>query len=173
MARLPYVDPESAPDEVRNILTRLPRPLNIFRLMAHAETMVWEPGAHASTFGGNPVSLAAAAETLRLLEDHYTANAATVGAFLKDRLMSEISAVPQVGDIRGLGLMIGIELDRACGELVGMALERGLIVNVTSDNVLRLVPPLVFNIEHADLLASTLVPLLREFTTGTPARTAA
>jgi acetylornithine aminotransferase len=78
-----------------------------------------------------------------------------------------------VQQIRGRGLMIAIELDRPCGELVPMALERGLIINVTADNVVRLVPPLTFNFEHADLLLSNLTPLLREFVSGAPAHSAA
>ena len=69
--------------------------------------------------------------------------------------------------------MIGIELDRVCSDLVARALERGLIINVTADNVVRLVPPLVFNLEHADLLAATLIPMIREFLAAAPARSVA
>jgi acetylornithine/N-succinyldiaminopimelate aminotransferase len=88
-------------------------------------------------------------------------------------LRQELRDVSGVTQIRGQGLMIGIELDRACNDLVSLALARGLIINVTADNVVRLVPPLVFNLEHADLLGSTLVPLIRDFLAAAPARSVA
>jgi acetylornithine aminotransferase len=88
------------------------------------------------------------------------------------RLRDEFAKVSGVTQIRGRGLMIGIELDRNCSELVGKALDRGLIINVTADNVVRLVPPLCFSVEHADLLSSILVPMIREFLETAPARAA-
>jgi 4-aminobutyrate aminotransferase len=139
-------------------------PLGI--MMAHAETMIWEPGAHASTFGGNPVSIGAAMETVRLLEEGYTANAATVGTFLKDRLMLEISAVPQVGDIRGLGLMIGVDIvrDRQSrtpntvlrDSIIGECFKRGLLVLGAGTSTIRLSPPLIIDEEQAVCAASIL-----------------
>jgi acetylornithine aminotransferase len=143
-------------------------------LAAGAAAGLFQPGKHGSTFGGNPLACAAALAVLDIMEQEgVIENAAKTGDYLVGRLREELGALPQVRQIRGRGLMIGIELDRPCGELVPMALERGLIINVTSDNVVRLVPPLVFNLEHAGLLLATLTPLLREFLSGTPARTAA
>ena len=84
-------------------------------MMARSDLMTWEPGAHASTFGGNPVSLAAALETIRLLQNQYVANSARVGAFLKSRLMDLMAQHPRIGDVRGFGLMIGIQVVRGPG----------------------------------------------------------
>ena len=95
-------------------------------------------------------------------------NAHKTGEYLLARLQQEFAGVSGIVQIRGKGLMLGIELDRACPNLVGRALERGLIINVTADNVVRMVPPLVFSLEHADLLLTTLVPLIREFLAGSP-----
>jgi acetylornithine aminotransferase len=143
-------------------------------LAAGAAAHLFQPGKHGSTFGGNPLACAAALAVLDIMEEEgLVEGAAKTGDYLVGRLRDELAGIPAIREIRGRGLMIAIELDRPCGELVGSALERGLIINVTSDNVVRLVPPLVFNIEHADLLASTLVPLLRQFVAGTPARSAA
>ena len=142
-------------------------------LAAGEAAQLFQPGKHGSTFGGNPLACAAALAVLDILEEEQLIEgSARTGAYLLERLKTELAGSPGVRQIRGRGLMIGIELDRPCSELVGKALERGLIINVTSDNVVRLVPPLTFNIEHADLLLSTLVPLLREFA-GTSARSAA
>ena len=135
---------------------------------------LFQPGKHGSTFGGNPLACAAALAVLDIMESEGVIdNVAKTGEYLIGELRKELSGVPGVAQIRGKGLMIGIELDRACSDLVGLALARGLIINVTADNVVRLVPPLVFNLEHADLLASTLVPLIKEFLSTTPARSAA
>lgn len=135
---------------------------------------LFQPGKHGSTFGGNPLACAASLAVLEIMEEErLVENAASTGAYLMGRLREEFADLPSVTQIRGRGLMIGIELDRNCSELVGRALERGLIINVTSDNVVRLVPPLCFNVEHADLLSSILVPMIREFLTTTPARSAA
>jgi 4-aminobutyrate aminotransferase len=111
-------------------------PLGI--MMARADLMTWEPGAHASTFGGNPVSLAAALETLRLIQEKYSANAGSVGAHLKSRLMELKAKHPRIGDVRGLGLMIGIQIVRTPGstewdtelrdQLIQECFNRGLLV---------------------------------------------
>jgi acetylornithine/N-succinyldiaminopimelate aminotransferase len=143
-------------------------------LAAGPAAELFQPGKHGSTFGGNPLACAAALAVLDIMEQEgLLENVAKTGDYLMGRLREELGTLPSVRQIRGRGLMIGIELDRACSELVPMALERGLIINVTADNVVRLVPPLIFNLEHADLLLSTLAPLLREFVSGAPARTAA
>jgi acetylornithine/N-succinyldiaminopimelate aminotransferase len=143
-------------------------------LAAGPAAQLFQPGKHGSTFGGNPLACAAALAVLDIMEEEkLVEGAAKTGHYLVSRLRDELAQTQGIRQIRGRGLMIAIELDRPCGELVASALARGLIINVTSDNVVRLVPPLVFNVEHADLLASTLVPLLREFTARTPARSAA
>ena len=135
---------------------------------------LFQPGKHGSTFGGNPLACAAALAVLDIMESEgVIENAAKTGEYLIGHLRKELGGVPGIAQIRGQGLMIGIELDRACSDLVGQALARGLIINVTADNVVRLVPPLVFNLEHAGLLTATLVPLIKEFLTTTPARSAA
>jgi len=143
-------------------------------LAAGPAAHLFQPGKHGSTFGGNPLACAASLAVLDIMqEERLVESAATTGNYLMERLRAAFADVPGVRQIRGRGLMIGIELDRNCGELVAKALERGLIINVTSDNVVRLVPPLSFNVEHADLLSSILVPLIREFIETAPARTAA
>ena len=139
-----------------------------------AAAQLFQPGKHGSTFGGNPLACAAALAVLDIMESEgVLGNVAKTGEYLLGRLRQELRDVPGVTQIRGQGLMIGIELDRACNDLVGLALARGLIINVTADNVVRLVPPLVFNLEHADLLGTTLVPLIREFLAAAPARSVA
>ena len=143
-------------------------------LAAGPAAQLFQPGKHGSTFGGNPLACAAALTVLDIMQDEgVLESVARTGEYLMKRLHEDLAGCEAVREIRGRGLMIAIELDRPCGELVGTALERGLIINVTSDNIVRLVPPLVFRIEHADLLATTLVPLLRQFVAGSPARSAA
>jgi 4-aminobutyrate aminotransferase len=128
--------------------------------------MTWPPGAHASTFGGNPVACAAALATIALLEEELISNAARMGAYLMDRMREWPHRFAQVGDVRGLGLMIGIELvrDRETREkapqlrdrVVQMAFERGLLVLGAGDNSLRLCPPLVITREQCAFALETL-----------------
>jgi acetylornithine aminotransferase len=140
-------------------------------LAAGPAANLFQPGKHGSTFGGNPLACAASLAVLEIMEEErLVENAVSTGEYLMGRLRDEFAGVTGVTQIRGRGLMIGIELDRNCPELVAQALERGLIINVTSDNVVRLVPPLCFNVEHADLLSSILVPLIREFLAASSAR---
>ncbi|HRP96541.1 MAG TPA: aspartate aminotransferase family protein [Rhodocyclaceae bacterium] len=121
------------------------------------------PGNHGSTFGGNPLACAAALETLATIEDDaLMSNALKVGEAIRDGLREALHGVSGVVDIRGRGLMIGIELARPCGELVGQALEAGLLVNVTAERVIRLLPPLIFGEQDADKLVSLLAPLVRK-----------
>lgn len=142
-------------------------------LASGAAASLFQPGKHGSTFGGNPLACAASLAVLQIMEEErLVENAASTGEYLMGRLRDEFAKVTGVIQIRGRGLMIGIELDRNCSELVGKALDRGLIINVTADNVVRLVPPLCFSVEHADLLSSILVPMIREFLETAPARTA-
>lgn len=124
----------------------------------------FKPGNHGSTFGGNPLACRAVLETLRIMdEDQLLQNAAHMGEYVRNGLRAGLAGESGVRDIRGLGLMIGIELDRACGVLVRQALERGLLINVTSDSVIRLVPPLILQPAEADLLIAELVPLIKQF----------
>jgi 4-aminobutyrate aminotransferase len=134
--------------------------------VANAEVMNWPPGAHASTFGGNPVSIAAALTTIELLEQELVDNAARMGAYMMDRMKTWPGRFPLVGDVRGLGLMIGIELvrdqktkERAPEErdrIVDMAFERGLLILGAGENTLRLSPPLVVTRDQADFAMTTL-----------------
>jgi acetylornithine aminotransferase len=122
------------------------------------------PGNHGTTFGGNPLSMRAGVETLRIMEEEgLLANAATVGAVLRDALADGLNGVAGVKEIRGAGLMIGIELDRPCGVILGRAAEAGLMLSVTADSVIRLVPPLILSADEAHQIAAILVPLVKTF----------
>ena len=125
---------------------------------------VFKPGTHGSTFGGNPLASAAALATLRAIEDErLMENAARVGGLLLAGLREGLAGRPGVVEVRGQGLMIGVELDRPCGDLVGQALAAGLLINVTMDNVVRLLPPLVMSEAEARQVLAVLVPMVREF----------
>jgi acetylornithine/N-succinyldiaminopimelate aminotransferase len=127
------------------------------------------PGNHGTTFGGNPLAMRAGVETLRICEeDGVLANAATVGAALHDGLARELSGLSGVTEIRGAGLMIGIELDRPCGVLLGRAAEAGLLISVTADRVIRLVPPLILNTDEAAQIVAILCPLIKSFLSEQP-----
>jgi len=127
-----------------------------------AETFV--PGKHGSTFGGGPLACVAALTTLRVMEaDQLPQHATQLGAFIRDDLAQRLSGLAGVREIRGQGLMIGIELDRPCGELVKQALAAKMLINVTNDSVVRLLPPLVLKREDADMLSATLAGLIRVF----------
>ena len=122
------------------------------------------PGNHGTTFGGNPLSMRAGVETLRIMrEDGVMENAAAVGARLKAGLERELASLPGVTEIRGAGLMLGIELDRPCGVLLNRAAEAGLMISVTADSVIRLVPPLILSAEEADQIVALLSPLVKAF----------
>jgi 4-aminobutyrate aminotransferase len=134
--------------------------------VARADLMTWPPGAHASTFGGNPVACAAALTTIALLEEELVENAARMGAYLMDRLRTWPARFPNVGDVRGLGLMIGIELvrDKATREpdhnlrerVLDLAFQRGLLVLGAGDSTIRLCPPLVITRDQCDFALDTL-----------------
>lgn len=124
----------------------------------------FKPGNHGSTFGGNPLACAAALATLEAIEqERLMDNAERIGTLVRGELAQALSGSNGVTDIRGRGLMVGVELDRPCGELVGLALDAGLLINVTADNVIRLLPALVINESEARELVSILAPLVREF----------
>ena len=124
-----------------------------------------KPGSHGSTFGGNPVACAAAIATLNVIEqEQLTRRAATLGAELLAQFKTALAGCDMVSEIRGAGLMIGIELKHDCTGLVSRAADAGLLINVTAGNVIRLLPPLIFSDEQAAQLVSILAPLIRDFT---------
>ena len=121
------------------------------------------PGNHGSTFGGNPLACAAGLATLGAIEeDGLMHNAVRIGDAIRTGMREALAGVAGVVDIRGRGLMIGIELDRPCGELVRQALDAGLLINVTADRVIRLLPALIFTEQDAATLVSRLAPLVRK-----------
>jgi len=125
---------------------------------------VFKPGNHGSTFGGNPLACTAALATLEAVEEqNLCAQAADIGAFIRDGLSKQLADTSGIVQIRGIGLMIGVELDRPCGDLVKLALARGLIINVTADSVIRLLPPLVMSHDEAQQLVDMLAPLIKDF----------
>jgi acetylornithine aminotransferase len=135
---------------------------------------VFQPGTHGSTFGGNPLACAAALATLDTIEeDGLMENAERVGGILLAGLREALVEQPGVVQVRGQGLMIGVELDRPCGDLVNRALAAGLLINVTMDKVIRLLPPLVINEAQARQVLAILVPLVREFLAQAPSTAAA
>src|SRR5258708_4066787 len=160
---------DAVPDIVA-LAKGIARGLPLSATVARAEIMDWKPGAHASTFGGNPVAVAASLATIELLEQELIDNAATVGAHLKARLSGFPQRFRNVGDVRGLGLMIGIELvkNQATKErapelrdrLVQMCFERGLLVLGAGLNTIRLSPPLLLSIAQADWAVDTLADCL-------------
>ncbi len=145
---------------------------------ARADVMTWPPGAHASTFGGNPVSCAAANATIKLLKDGLVANAATVGAHLMDGLREVQAKHPLVGHVRGKGLMIGIELvrdrttkERAVEErnaVVQAMFRRGVLILGAGRNALRFAPPLILSREQANQVLRVFDEALTEVASATP-----
>ncbi len=131
---------------------------------------VFGPGNHGTTFGGNPLAMRAGVETLKIVEeDGLLANAAEVGAALSSALRRELAGVDGVVEVRGAGLMIGIELARPCGELMTRAAKAGLMLSVTADKVIRLVPPLILSHSEADHIVAILCPLIKTFLAEKPA----
>ena len=125
---------------------------------------IFQPGNHGTTFGGNPLAMRAGVETIRIMEEDGLLNhAAQVGAHLHAALVRDIGSLPGVIDIRGQGLMIGIELSRSCGGLMQRALDAGLLISVTADKVIRLVPPLIITEKEADEVVALLAPLVRQW----------
>ena len=125
---------------------------------------VFQPGNHGTTFGGNPLAMRAGVETIRIIEeDQLLAHVAKVGAHLRAALSRELGSLSGVKDIRGQGLMIGIELTAPCGRLMQRALDAGLLISVTADKVIRLVPPLIITEAEADEVVALLAPLVRQW----------
>jgi len=125
---------------------------------------VLKAGNHGTTFGGNPLAMRAGLETLTIMqEDDLLANAEAVGATLRSSLAEGLAGVAGVVEIRGQGLMLGIELDRPAGALLGQALEAGLLISITADRVVRLLPPLILTHDEARQIAAILLPLIKAF----------
>ncbi len=145
-------------------------------MIARAELMSWPPGSHASTFGGNPVCVEASLATIQLLEETLVSNAARMGAYLMDRMREWPRRFRMVGDVRGLGLMIGIELVRdqqtkepagaERDQLVRMAFERGLLILGAGESTIRLSPPLMISRDQADFAVATLETCLKTIEQG-------
>ena len=133
-------------------------------LAAGPAAEVFKPGNHGSTFGGNPLACAAALATLEIIEaQNLRGRAAHLGDFFLKGFAQRLAGVAGVVQVRGMGLMVGIELGRPCGDLVKRALAQGLLINVTADNVVRLLPPLVMSDDEAQQVVDMLVPLITEF----------
>jgi acetylornithine/N-succinyldiaminopimelate aminotransferase len=130
---------------------------------------VFKPGNHGSTFGGNPLAMAALIATIETVKkDGLMANAERVGRVIRDGLVAAFKGVDGIAEVRGMGLMIGVELDRNCGDLVARALEAALILNVTHDNVIRLLPPLVTSEAEGRMIVERLAPVVKAFLASTP-----
>ena len=127
---------------------------------------IFQPGNHGTTFGGNPLAMRAGVETIRIMEeDGLMANAATVGAHLADGIRHALAAEIASGtvkEVRGMGLMLGVDLAKPCGDLVGRCADNGLLISVTADTVIRLVPPLIMTAAEADEVISILCPLVKQ-----------
>ena len=125
---------------------------------------IFQPGNHGTTFGGNPLAMRAGVETLRIMEeDGLLANAQRVGEHLQQALRQGLQGVAGLVEVRGQGLMIGVQLDRPCGVLTQRAADAGLLISVTADSVIRLVPPLIMTTAEADEVAQRLLPLIQQF----------
>ena len=125
---------------------------------------IFQPGNHGTTFGGNPLAMRAGLETIRIMEKHDLVNQALVkGNYLQNGLREKLASTAGVKEIRGQGLMVGIELDRPCAQLVNDAVEAGLLLSVTADSVVRLLLALIMSTSELDELVSILVPLIQKF----------
>jgi 4-aminobutyrate aminotransferase len=165
-----------ATPEIITVAKGIASGLPLSATIARADVMTWPPGAHASTFGGNPVAVAASLATIELLEEELMANAASVGQHIMDRIRSWPSRYPIVGDVRGLGLMIGFELvydqqtkqraPQLRDELELLAFERGLLILGCGQNAIRICPPLVITKDQADWAVDTLEECLTLLSSG-------
>ena len=138
-----------------------------------AAASVFKPGNHGTTFGGGPLVSVASLRTLEIMEEEgLLANAARMGDVIKSGFQSALAGVPGFREIRGMGLMLGLELDRPCGDIVNMALAANVLTNVTQDSVIRLVPPLIINEFEAKEIVARLAPVIKSFL-AQPAQAAA
>lgn len=128
----------------------------------HAD--LFKPGSHGTTFGGNPMSCRVALAVINeIKKNNLSENAAKQGAIIKSILEDKLKGNSHVVDIRGLGLMIGVELDKPCRDILKIALDKGIIFNITKENTLRLLPPLIINDNEAKLIADTMVEVIEEY----------
>ena len=132
-------------------------------LVSGAASALFGPGSHGSTFGGNPLGCATALTVVETLSDQVIPAVGAKGETLRAALRDRLADVPLVTGVRGRGLMIGVQLDRDCGELVGRAREADLLINVTAGSVVRLLPPLVINDDELRFLVDTLAQVIRDF----------
>jgi acetylornithine aminotransferase len=125
---------------------------------------IFGPGNHGTTFGGNPLSMRAGIETIRIMEeDGLLQNAARMGTLIQTKLVTALMGKKGVKEVRGQGLMIGIELEQPCGVITQRAADAGLLLSVTADNVIRLVPPLIISGAEADEIVARLLPIIETF----------
>ena len=125
---------------------------------------IFGPGNHGTTFGGNPLSMRAGVETIRIMEeDGLLENAAKMGTLIQTKLVTALMGKKGVKEVRGQGLMIGIELDMPCGVITQRAADAGLLLSVTADSVIRLVPPLIITVAEADEVVARLLPIIETF----------
>jgi acetylornithine/N-succinyldiaminopimelate aminotransferase len=123
---------------------------------------IFAPGNHGTTFGGNPLAMRAGVETIRIMEEeNLMENAFLVGGYFKAALTRELAGLAGVKEIRGSGLMIGVELTKPCSALVGRCADAGLLISVTADTVIRMVPPLILTTAEVDEMVGILVPLIK------------
>ncbi len=133
-------------------------------LAAGKASEILSAGTHGSTYGGNPLVTRAALEVLDIIDkENLLENAKNMGEYLKQRFEDEFAGIDAVKEVRGLGLMIGIELDRDCGELVKTALDNKLLINVTAGKVIRLLPPIIITQNQADVIVRVIVKITKEF----------
>lgn len=131
-------------------------------LAAGKASEIFSPGTHGSTFGGNPLATRAALSVVEIMKSqNINANAKNMGKYLLEQFQQELDGLNHVVNIRGLGLMIGIELDRDCPDLVAQALEQKLLINVTAGRTIRLLPPLIITKEQADTIVTTVTNLIK------------
>ncbi|MGB5651724.1 MAG: aspartate aminotransferase family protein [Sedimenticolaceae bacterium] len=154
--------------DVMTVAKALGNGVPIGACLAHGPAAgLFAPGNHGSTFGGNPLACAAALAVCNIItEQQLWKTAAALGKYIRDGLRSALTGVHGFVEVRGQGLMIGMQLDRPCVELVSLALNDGLLINVTADSVVRLLPPLVMSQKQADRLVSQLVSLVSDFLAG-------
>jgi len=139
-------------------------------LASGAAADVFTPGKHGSTFGGNPLACVAALTTLAVIEDEgLVARAGKLGDIIREGIAARLAGVDGIREIRGKGLMIGIELDRPCGDLVERGLEAGLLINVTADTVVRLLPPLNMKDAEVQLLIDGVSSVIKAYLTASKA----
>jgi acetylornithine aminotransferase len=133
-------------------------------IMNEAVAARFTPGSHGSTFGGNPLACATAIATIETIEkERLWENAANQGRYLLETFKAELSTLPHVVGIRGQGLMIGIELNKPCREILMDALKEGILFNIANQNVIRLLPPLIIDREQTEWLAKTVIKLVKNF----------